>query len=216
LKWLPWIGKNYQNTKLLVVGEEAIIDDRENALLTRNSVFDNFINNKYIIFKNIEQALFIKKYPTEEQRKSLWSAVAFYNFIQHGASKNEQPNNENFKTGWETFFEVNNILKPKYCLFYGIRALNYYSVFLNNLEKNNYSIIEDLKKLDKIENTQPRIIGIKDKNENGCKLLFMGYPSKLSSWKNCGELLKKEFGEIKKEFPPSLFFVRQRFFIQYV
>jgi|GEM_PF-5298042 len=206
LKCLPWIGKNYQNTQLLIVSEDVITDDTENEQSARDSV----------LFKNIEQVLLLEENPTEEQRKFLWSAIAFYNFIPYRTLKNKQLNNKNFKKRWKTFFEVVNILKPKYCLFYGIRAGDCYEIFQHCLEENNYSIMEEMKKLDEIGNMQPKFISMKDKNKNGCNLLFIEHPSKFFHWENWGELIKKQFGDVKREFPPSLLFVRQRFFIRYV
>ena len=155
LTWLPWVGKDYKNSKkkVLIVGESHYAKDEENKeeylnenTATRevihdysismdwgfsNPTIDNltraFFNNSDLTFaKNNDENL--------EKRKKLWKSISFYNFVQRPMlTVEERPSSEDFCRGWPIFIELIKILKPTDCVFFGTRASNYFEYMMSGL-----------------------------------------------------------------------------------
>lgn len=130
LNWLPFVGDNYskQLNKVLLVGESHYSDPKgpiqniQKPLFTRWIVNELGIGNRdYKDDSNFFKT--INKMFANNALNSFWNKISFLNFVQRPMvktdSRNERPNKNDYKEGWETFFATSKILKPDYCLFLG-------------------------------------------------------------------------------------------------
>lgn len=125
LKRLPWIGKNYYQNRILILGDshyatndeaEKEFEDPFSTIETVRSVIKtgpySFYDGLYKLF-NLE---------TTKRIESFWSNIAFYNFVQEVMkSVHEKPSPTNRMEAWQCLAEVVKVLHPKFILFLGIR-----------------------------------------------------------------------------------------------
>jgi hypothetical protein len=129
LNWLPWIGENYINTRVILIGESHYDDDEgwlQEKNATRNFVNNQGLNSRNPDFKNrnffhqIEKTLLNEDKSTVDQREKLWKNVAFFNLVQNlMPSADDRPTEKDYDIGWNNFMEIINILKPKICIKFG-------------------------------------------------------------------------------------------------
>ena len=138
LKWLPWVGSDYSENRLLLVGESHYVRDESKKVHFSNknatvvTVADFVKGHNWNLFENTQYALI----GTDKvDRKALWESVAFYNFIQRPMDTPKGiPSRNDFKDGWKVFFELLKILKPSHCIFLGSSGAEYLWPLI---EKNN-------------------------------------------------------------------------------
>lgn len=140
----PWIGNNYNDTKVLVVGESHYLDFKDNesrekyeatASHTRDVVSDSlhshFTSNT---FKNLVEMF------SGKDKELFWDNVAFYNFVDRimdkeiGTSKNERPKAEDYRNSWSNFIEIAKILKPDLCIFIGVSASDHFKKAITKMK----------------------------------------------------------------------------------
>lgn len=144
LNWLPWIGKNYRDTKILLVGDSHY-DDYDEWLIYKDAT-RKFVNNQGLnshnpdfknrrFFQQIEKTLLNRDASTLEERNRLWNNIAFYNLVQRLLpSVKERPNDNDFDTGWRTFLDIANIIQPEICIKYGYDGIGRLGYLLNNFD----------------------------------------------------------------------------------
>lgn len=138
LKWLPWVGSDYSENRLLLVGESHYARDESKKVLfskkhaTVVTVEDVVKGIKWNLFENTHYAL---TGTNNVDKKALWENVAFYNFIQRTMDTTKgRPTPTEFKDGWKVFFELLKIIKPTHCIFLGSSGAKYLWPLI---EKNN-------------------------------------------------------------------------------
>ena len=183
LKWIPYIGKNYnkliKGKRLLIIGESHylpnITEDWYKDVETKNFTRANFVsyqikkpnNDMEKILRNIQE-VFLNDDPYDTLKSKFWESVSYYNFIQRALeSSNNRPTYDDFKIGWETFFKVVDLLKPDYCLFCGVAAINETGSMIekanNNLFNQNWDINSRLKDIS-INGVNPRRFKLNKEN----------------------------------------------------
>lgn len=144
LTHLPWVGQNYENTKLLIVGESLYTDDdhkkeyEENPEKLREIIKENAIQNEVKMFRNLNRTLMgcDGLYNTQ----ALWDNVAYCEFVQRIMDYSKyavQPDKEDFEKGAKVFKQIIKILEPDYCLFLGVRAIDFLGGEKIDSAKNN-------------------------------------------------------------------------------
>jgi len=133
LKWLPWIGHQYEKTRLLIIGDSFYDDGKgwpENDLSAPRSLIENqglnpdFPNKGRFLKKVANTILDLDQKSTPTEIENFWTSVAYFNLIQRGlTSRKERPINEDFDLGWETVLRVAEILQPKICIKLGIAGI---------------------------------------------------------------------------------------------
>ena len=154
LSWLPWVGRNYFQSKrrVLIIAESHynIGDNIEYKnqktqgakWVTRDVVqyypVLNCENNP--MFENLHRCLF---QTNKIDRNSIWSHIAFYNFVQRPMDYNikERPTTEDWQIGWSVFFEVINILKPTDCIFVGVGAADHFNDYVSIRSNIKYNCV---------------------------------------------------------------------------
>lgn len=203
ITWRPWVGIDYpamEASRILIVGESHYVwgDSTETAEQAKNSLGDfsftrNLINHdglfgkdpgKPVFLRNIERVLFNAKAIAKNQQQMLWKSVSFYNFLQRPLKSRQgkdRPNDNDWSAGWETLFQVIEILQPEYILFCGVGASNAWSRLEKNIDKGEFKL--NIKKVDKVGNTILRTGIISKKgSEWSAKMVFIKHPSSYFSW----------------------------------
>ncbi|WP_194973653.1 hypothetical protein [Aquiflexum lacus] len=207
IHWLPWIGEKYfeipPENRMLIIGESHYLSDSgdpkkkegdwENKIrkdLTQRMIGEDVQHKLYYenpTFRNFHKVLF------NEDNLDLtrfWELVSFYNFIQRPMdSKSHRPSKEDYQFGWDTFSEVFDFLKPKYCLFIG-------TGYANNLNKN----LKIGQKLNRSSVSCPEMINrtygkkmiIEDENLNTAKCIFIKHTSKYITPQKWNSFLNQE------------------------
>ena len=149
INWLPWVGDNYNKTKLLVVAESYYVPDGDSddyirdVNWTRRHVLKHAPNNlQSKLITNTARAILNKNVTVEEQTE-VWNSVAQINLIQRilpSRRAEDRPTLDDFTTGWESFMKIKTVLKPERCLFIGVSAAASFNDIMktNGIEYNAY------------------------------------------------------------------------------
>lgn len=200
LKWSPYIGDKYYDSdkKILFLGESHYHDNNLNSIKWNNKpTFTREIHSEFAIrkndkrtklFYNLNRALFRNN--DRIDTNILWNKLAFYNFIQSSMNTNKsRPNKNDFMKGWSTYFKLIEILKPEFCLFIGTESSKYLE---KAIKFSEYEIIK-FEKFEKINNTFPREVKIKNIEGKVITLIFIKHTSQFFSWNEWNIFLKKEY-----------------------
>ncbi len=136
LAWYPWVGKNYLSApvKVWIIAESHYINHSgdnqqaaQNPLYTRRIAAERIIPQYFWTnptLDRINQTMAGRHIPPAETHL-LWQNAAFSNLIQRPmSSPKERPSPKDIAAGWNIFPALLNILKPDYCLFMGLAAIN--------------------------------------------------------------------------------------------
>jgi hypothetical protein len=199
LKWLPFVGDNYFQTdkRVMIIGESHYRKDDKNSIKRSNdnkftreivddiAILKNYYKTKF--FQNLYKTLFrTDNINTVE----LWKKICFYNFIQRPMTTSlERPSKSDYKEAWKVYFKLIKLTSPELCIFIGVGAFN--SIW-STINKTNYSIISH-NHSEKINNTFPREVIIKDKDGKEIKLVFIKHTSQFYSWKLWNGYLRESY-----------------------
>jgi hypothetical protein len=127
LRWAPWIGKNYQRTQLLILGESFYEenspsedgnepDNPRNLIKTHAFSSKDSINSNF--FYKIANTVLDNEKPTNDKFDDFWRSVAFVNFIQPCIEAKRfkgKPRQliANFESYWLALLQVIELIHPK-------------------------------------------------------------------------------------------------------
>ncbi|WP_404417795.1 hypothetical protein [Marinospirillum sp.] len=199
---LPWIGLNYNNQKVktLLLGEsvydwkpkdpsnfEKIYHSDSLRKIHKSHALNFKKNSKFV--RNIERALFIKKYPTDDEKSLLWNSVVYHNLVSKVLkTKKKRPAYSDYYYGWHVFGSLVSILDIDQVLVYGLENSKIKS-FLQYCDEKNFTIIEKIKIKDKVGRSYPRKITFQIHGKN-ISMLFIRHPSSYFSWKKWGSVIR--------------------------
>jgi len=197
LNWYPWIGENYTKTQLLLVGESHYEDGDEwqlgNKDTTKTIITKRINGDRGRLHTNLEKTLLNLEKPSKEQGLNFWKSIAYWNLLQRLLDSRKQadrPKDEDFDMGWKVFFQLIEILDPKYIVIVGKSSVgrlgNYLNVNETGWEKNNRDF-----------EAKEKIISLKKGNKT-LKLIFIKHASAFYSYKKWADLIKNEHPELSK------------------
>jgi hypothetical protein len=202
LKWLPWVGNAYQNShiKLLIVGESHYSGvSPESKLKHQDENFTRIVINELAIrylthdkrsgtlYRNLNLGLIGEKSSNLENRTNLWNKVSFYNFVQEEMqSIKQRPSKKQLFSGWESFIELVQILKPTQVLFIGSKVCEEFREVMNKSVIDFESIIIK----EKLTSRQIHRFASIKLNDKKIDLHFIKHTSQFFSWKKWNEYLK--------------------------
>jgi len=208
LKWLPWIGVNYQNTNLLIVGESFYNDEdgwpENDPEAPRNFVKNqglnsedpNFSNRK--LFNNVEQILLNQDKSSYIERGKIWASVAYMNQVQKALENSKsRPNDNDFDLGWKVVLDVAEITQPKVIVKLGVDGIGR----LGYLMANGYKGWETT--IDGFRTSPERIIGLR-KDDFKMKIVAIHHPTGSRSnygyefWANIVQMHYPELDQLLK------------------
>ena len=204
LKWLPFIGDKYlkisDNNKLLIIGESHYLDpddpksiERHNSIDFTREVIDELAirGNHYgtRIFPKFHKAMFANN---EFDTETFWNLTSFYNFVQRPMEdKKVRPKDDDFYNGWLTFFETIKILKPKTCLFIGVKASN---SLKRQIRGSDFELVSPIEYDKIIDGAYPRRATIKNADGPSIELIFIQHTSSpfFISWSKWNDYIKSK------------------------
>jgi len=174
IKWLPWVGKYYNKTRIMVLGESQYEDgdywQEDNIEATRILIGSGFTGNKGKIYKNTEKVLLSTGEPTKEQGDIVWESVVYSNLVQRlMSSVKERPSDSDLDKGWVSFLDIVELLKPEVCIVLGKSSLGRLGYYLNNNDTEWERNASEFYEKEKIINLS--------KNGYMLKLIFINHPS---------------------------------------
>lgn len=193
LSWYPWFTKSYKGT--LILGESHYSGEDFKDMLfskdfTRNRILGPAMkgSGKSLLFRNLERAVFAKVDISSEERIDFWDSVAFMNLVQRTmADIKERPSRDDYKTGWNVFARVAEILKPHTVIAIGTE-INKVQTFRQWFSSTGYEV-------------KGKEIWSDEKNGRGyeyCfpflgdriqKVIFIKHTSAYFSWETCSRFL---------------------------
>jgi hypothetical protein len=174
IKWLPWVGQFYNQSRTIVLGESQYEDGDEwqedNINATRILIGKRFSGSRGKIYTNVEKVLLSMDNPTMEQGNYLWKSVTYWNLVPRLMnSVKERPSETDFDNGWELFFNLIEIIKPTTCIVLGKSSCGRLGYYLNNNETNWERNVSEFYASEKIINLS--------KIGQNVKLIFINHPS---------------------------------------
>lgn len=169
LTWLPWVGKHYDETGIMILGkcayyrkgdtwQETFEKDKEAS--RRELVWANRKKPKAYKPYRATESMFLKSAGQgyNENNMKFWEAVAFNNHSQK-VVQGVRGGYANRKTANRAFEKTIEIIKPKLVLVWGVDVLEYmnldYQIYRANKINNAFPIIS------KASEYQPCSVGMK-------------------------------------------------------
>ena len=134
MKLPPWVGAGFGKPnahslpkRLLLVGESSWSEESDppDCLITK--VVNDYINRGGHPFLNgmIRAILGLVAKPSQNERRSFYNSVAFYNFIQDVLKRPRvRPTKEQWEYGCEVFPSCLDLLKPSHVVVFGFGVWN--------------------------------------------------------------------------------------------
>jgi hypothetical protein len=119
IKWLPWVGKDYEKSKILLVGESHYQNNEKDKVAQE----DIFYHRKWRdekkshikFYRNMSQMI-----QNNSEIDKLYDHIAQYNLIQRPMTHiKERPNSNDFEKGVQTLIKITEILTPKTVIIFG-------------------------------------------------------------------------------------------------
>jgi hypothetical protein len=205
LKWLPFIGKNYDlmENKILFVGESHYFDPNSPNLNFEKKEFTRMVVDEMAICNFQYGSPFFNKISelfNSVERTQLWNNVSFYNFIQRAMNKGEKvrqgvierPKNLDFVNGWKIFFDVLNTTTPDYCLFFGNTSANSFNKSCSKYGIDHRSVVWE-ENINRSYLKRAEVMICNHKTE----IIFIKHPSSYFSTNKWRDLLNKKFPKIE-------------------
>jgi hypothetical protein len=141
VKFLPWVGARYSDgfagKRTLILGEshykwKGIADINQWRSITQTLVQEQCDGHYRKAFWTKTAKAFLGHCPTLEEKRTFWSSVAFYNYVQESAGDAPRiaPRMESWASSQEAFKEVLISLNPDFVLILGYRLAANLRVFL--------------------------------------------------------------------------------------
>ncbi len=204
LTWLPWVGKEYCNSRVLIIAESHYSNEKDklaadahkqeilgNQLYTREVVAEYPIAGKAnagwrnSTFDNLHRLLVSDVLSVNILRRAfLWRNLGYLNIVQRPMwyplnGEKERPKSSDFETGWRVVTEIIRVLSPTLCIFAGLESGKSFDFEMKKLGIAH----EPIKRCKKIGSSYPRFASCSPAGEP-VPLVFIQHPSKYFSWKS--------------------------------
>lgn len=134
LKWLPWIGDQYESSRILVVGESNYADSDWVSVVERDIDFTRKVSD-YLCIKREEKqkgrtlptiARMLRREDDEDVR-DVWRRIGYMDIVQRCLTdygdRKERPQIEDLKSGFRCVSKVIDVLKPRLVIFSGSNSV---------------------------------------------------------------------------------------------
>jgi hypothetical protein len=179
INWLPWIGQSYEESGIFVIGESHYEDgefwQEGNKSTTRIIIKKRYdeIDGVWKFHKNVENILLNKSSNSIEEIKQTWDNIIFWNLVQRlldNRTAENRPTFNDFTEGWQLFFKLCEIFKPKICLVLGKESRNSLGYLLANKKLGQWKLT------DSTQFNQETFFTINNEI-NEIRILFINHPS---------------------------------------
>ncbi|MHA7681578.1 hypothetical protein [Cupriavidus sp. PET2-C1] len=139
--------------------------------------------------RNIERAIYSASEPSEEQKRVLWSTVAYHNLVlQPLKSIKKRPTYAQYQNGWQEFLDLSRLMAIDQAIVYGLEAKKVDA--LVEAIKLRGASFEQNRLPAKVGRTRPRLVTIAD-DGRALKLLFIRHPSAFFSWRQWAPVIRE-------------------------
>lgn len=206
LPWLPWVGINFSDTKIktLILGESTYNWDLKNEKVKKSLETDSHLRrlhynhainykrkSKYV--RNIERAIFQKKWPSIEDKENLWASVVYHNLVLSPMHTiRHRPDENDYSKGWAVCLDIIEEMQIGQCIVYGLEWKKIKALL--DLLKSKDIEYKYTKMEDKVGRYRPKIISIDSQN---VKIIFIRHPSSFFSWQKWGQFLNTQILKIE-------------------
>jgi hypothetical protein len=136
------------------------------------------------LYRGIERLFWKARSVTPEQKMTLWTSVAFHEFVQRPMeNKTARPTRHDLEEGGKLLFKVVAVLKPTLCVFLGTAFPK-----VKALEEQFQA--KAIRCGEKINGAFPKIIPITSSGGD-CTLVMVKHPSERFSWTLWADFLAK-------------------------
>lgn len=164
LNWKPWVGADYEKTRIFILGKSTYYHEGDTwqktyngesnrELMTENACGDDPAKPFATTFKIFAKAL--DKEDNLQNRKAFWSSFAFanhcQNIVQGPDGECDDPNRAN-----EAFRQVVDIIKPDLVIIWGTQIWK----FGLEVEADRPKIGKDIPRILSAQNGKPAYVGI--------------------------------------------------------
>jgi len=203
LKWLPFVGKDYREKKILFAGDSHY-EDGDHWQMGNYNVSRMVINQcvldesnkqfgKSRILNSIERTILNKENVSREERRNFWTMVSYTNLVQDLLANNRaKPSEKQIDEGWNNFLDLCTLLKPEVVIKFGVRGFGRLGYVLDKQRKDwKFDIGEFYKK--------PRIISLSHL-DNSFKIVFTNHPTGSFgyNYKKWSSLINQTFPGLKE------------------
>ncbi|HDR9236623.1 TPA: hypothetical protein QDB43_000308 [Burkholderia vietnamiensis] len=208
LPWWPWVGSQFSAStiKTMVVGESIYEwEDKDREIFQKRYARTTGLrethqrhalsfkrNSPYV--RNIERAIFDTSKPKDEQKRNLWTSVAYHNLVLEPLRDiKHRPSQGQFRNGWGEVIDLCGLLSVEQILVYGVGSVN----ALQEIARSK-GVSCCIEKGQKVGHCAARR-GVIDTSDAQIKLLFIRHPSEFFSWKRWGRVIREnlavQFGD---------------------
>lgn len=198
LCWMPWVGKMYDNTRVVIVGESHYEDGDDwqegNRDVTRIIISKVFDGNPTKLCLNTAKVMYGKKEVSKNEQAKLWGSCIYMNLVQRLLLKRTGDLKQKDRLlGWKVFFDLVDIVKPQYCLVLAKGLSGSLGAFLT---KND---IGWSGRTDEFYDKQKTVINLSKVDEK-MRLVFINHPtgSRGFDYVQWSDFLNEEASEIKR------------------
>ncbi|MFC4519106.1 hypothetical protein [Cupriavidus pinatubonensis] len=139
--------------------------------------------------RNIERAIYRASEPSEEQKRGLWSTVAYHNLVlQPLGSIKHRPTYLQYLQGWKEFFELSHLMSIEQAIVYGLEAKKI-DALVEAIQFRGASF-KQIRVPAKVGRTRPRVVTVAD-DGRALKLLFIRHPSAFFSWRQWAPVIRE-------------------------
>jgi len=220
LTWLPWVGREYMETRILIAAESHYTNknDKEAAEFDKQKItaqprYTRDVIAEYPIagkveagwssptFDNLHRLLVSDSLNADIPRRAvLWRNLAYMNIVQrpmwYSREYKERPEFRDFQTGWRVVMDVIRMLSPAVCIFAGLEAAKSFNASMEHLGLT-YAPIQYR---DAIGRCRPREASCSI-NGNLTSIVFIRHPSQYFSWRYWQDFV---FGEDRQQIKENL------------
>ncbi|MGY6121586.1 hypothetical protein ACW9YQ_14665 (plasmid) [Paraburkholderia strydomiana] len=200
LKWWPWVGSEFARTtvKTMILGESVYrwskgeAFDKRYALTSAlrethsNHALDFDRNSRYV--RNIERAIFQRRNPSDTQKQTLWSSVAYHNLVLDAMQTvKHRPSQDQYQKGWDAALDLFDVLGVEQCLVFGVESIS--SLRLASSARELHCLIR--RHPAKVGRFRPSSGTVRTKSGRQVSLLFVRHPSSFFSWRNWAPVVQE-------------------------
>ncbi|MEM5433472.1 conserved hypothetical protein [Cupriavidus taiwanensis] len=139
--------------------------------------------------RNIERAVYRKREPSAEQKRELWSTVAYHNLVLEPLKDiKARPTYPQYLKGWQEFFELSHMMAVDQAIIYGLEARKV-DALVEAIRLRGVSFEQSCLPA-KIGRTRPRMVTIANDGRT-LKLLLIRHPSAFFSWRQWAPVIRE-------------------------
>jgi len=215
LPWWPWIGARFTRSlvRTMILGESVYDWDPKIGAAKRryaradglrithgNHALNPRRDSPYV--RNIERAIFLRRYPSDVQVRELWASVAYHNLVLRPmqTAKN-RPAMTDYVSGWTEWLDLAALLGIEQCIAYGLEAHKIEALRRAARARQVSCVVREIGP--SIGRHRARMATIEGTGIS-VRVLFIRHPSAFFSWRAWGQLIREHVESLGEQVLPVI------------